>query len=1680
MIHPSAVALRRRLLGPPFAGVFTASLFLLFLSSSEVHSHRLKGHGGHLVPPTAPEVVGFDDASVDNDPDAFVSTALGTSDENLPQNVSGASSSADGASEGSEPDGASSNSPVGVSGQEEDVHQSNANEAGAGEPLGSDGTTGSTSTVRRGLRESSEQKNPSIKNSNNGKSGSRSVPVGKHFGGSEASSLSGDTSARLANASESLAVLEPDSVPTAAELSKLLEHAATSEQHLIKQPVLDTTQYAAFTLKDMGLRGLAAVDNTQEAGAFAVSVGCGYFHDPPEIPGLAHMLEHMIFLGSATQTEATAWDELISSKGGMHNAHTKPDVTTFYVTAPTQHIPELLGVFLQHLLNPALLPVQVQSEAMAVHYEHEKNIPDLERVALHVALKYLRDSGTAGNAGESSSPVSAKFGTGSLETLCTKPAQSGIDLVESMRRFHRKCYVSSNMSISLRMGRINLQAKGFTYKLVDVIDLVSASFRKVVNGSSLFSADNGPADGNERGDLAKSEESENPPASFLQQADKKTEVDATDKSTNTNGSQKIEAKTSLPRSITLHLAREHGWRRKLFVFWSAPSSISNNLAELECQPSSVVQYLLEHPEEGFITKGEAFKHWTTRSSIFGLVLDLTDQGEMKHDQLMNIIREFTKKMQVMVNESFVSKYFENYKNISQLFWQSQDPLSPLDQVVLSAETSLQYPSRPDLTLSTGVCISTPSQDVLYREVRRLVEAMIPGNEVVVRVIPSGDISHEAALELAEYGVKYTVDSIEPAGAGGKVELKLPQPLSCKGGQAELVPHPPPSVCMSFSAGVPKISADDSTNLLHQREVASPPCVLLSDDNLTIVWHNGAPFKKPIVRSFIKARLEEGEATALNDAFGKIFTLILADHAKLKLSEYHGCGVDLIVAYTGGSLVFELQSFSSLVEEVTKGFGSAFRDTLANVTEEEFNLAAAGLKEDVSDFSASTAYELAMDVALSIVRQSRFSQFDLKEQLLSSEFTFANFKRFLDKSIQKTAIDCFFMGDIDATKAKELAIEFVDTIRTIAISYDKAAGTKTLNLTSDVEVLLKNPIAADVNNALVSLYISDPPDVLESILYSTIGEMVRAPFFDTVRTINMDGYVASASVTELPPVTALGTIVQSSLRSPNELEEHVCSFLNGMSKTIGGDLSSTEFKKRVGWVGQSVFSREQSSFSDFFSGMASQISSRAFCFIKAELSALAAQNFVQCPDALKKYLTKLVLDASRHRLVVKLEATSVSEGDSASGEERQCTLPGLRTRELSGVTPVGVKRTQPSKNITTPRGLRSERKDLIEQRRREAETDKKAAQASGNEGKLLMQITSDSSEGSPRNSAAPVNNASVDQATQGVGEPVVTGVDVTADAELSTGVEGEALGDEAEAAQSCRSEDASLGRRTITLENFADKPQEERQRLLASFQAGLERSSLSASSSEVWTGYSFDRYCTVHEATIRETSACQKPTDARISQILQENDDWEQLLDADSGTPKQENVGDAVAQDEQPLATEPLKTQLVEQQQQQTGLLQRLQEGISTEPQNTPAEPSSSIEPLHPQAVETGQQAQSQQQLHQAQVLLEAEKRQRVLVNALALLLQQQQQLMQPRVALLRRYGSVPSVVFTASGGAANNMTAGKQVFLEGGAPRTMIGMATTTWLQLKARQLQMLQARRQVVEQQIKDIQRRLLVTAAT
>lgn len=55
----------------------------------------------------------------------------------------------------------------------------------------------------------------------------------------------------------------------------------------------------------------------EKMAACALCIGVGSFSDPPDIPGLAHFLEHMVFMGSKKHPQENGFDEFIKVSLGL-------------------------------------------------------------------------------------------------------------------------------------------------------------------------------------------------------------------------------------------------------------------------------------------------------------------------------------------------------------------------------------------------------------------------------------------------------------------------------------------------------------------------------------------------------------------------------------------------------------------------------------------------------------------------------------------------------------------------------------------------------------------------------------------------------------------------------------------------------------------------------------------------------------------------------------------------------------------------------------------------------------------------------------------------------------------------------------------------------------------------------------------------------------------------------------------------------------------------------------------------------------------------------------------------------------------------------------------------------------------------------------------------------------------
>ena len=73
-------------------------------------------------------------------------------------------------------------------------------------------------------------------------------------------------------------------------------------------PAIDTRSYRALRLAN-GIRAVLVSDPRTDKSAAALAVERGSFDEPADIPGLAHFLEHMLFLGTEKYPAADEYQD---------------------------------------------------------------------------------------------------------------------------------------------------------------------------------------------------------------------------------------------------------------------------------------------------------------------------------------------------------------------------------------------------------------------------------------------------------------------------------------------------------------------------------------------------------------------------------------------------------------------------------------------------------------------------------------------------------------------------------------------------------------------------------------------------------------------------------------------------------------------------------------------------------------------------------------------------------------------------------------------------------------------------------------------------------------------------------------------------------------------------------------------------------------------------------------------------------------------------------------------------------------------------------------------------------------------------------------------------------------------------------------------------------------------------
>lgn len=194
----------------------------------------------------------------------------------------------------------------------------------------------------------------------------------------------------------------------------------------------DKRDYQHLTLENQLKVLLVHCPDSQKAAA-SVAVNAGHFDDPEHTQGLAHFLEHMLFLGSQAFPEPSAFGHFLNLQGGQHNAWTGTEFTNYHFDCNANALPQALEFFSAMLKKPLLSESWIDKEISSIESEFRlKQNDELRRL-------YQVHKVTA----NPKHPFS-QFSVGNLNTL--RHDEHGT-LKSKLQRFFNEHYVAQRMRL---------------------------------------------------------------------------------------------------------------------------------------------------------------------------------------------------------------------------------------------------------------------------------------------------------------------------------------------------------------------------------------------------------------------------------------------------------------------------------------------------------------------------------------------------------------------------------------------------------------------------------------------------------------------------------------------------------------------------------------------------------------------------------------------------------------------------------------------------------------------------------------------------------------------------------------------------------------------------------------------------------------------------------------------------------------------------------------------------------------------------------------------------------------------------------------------------------------------------------------------------------------------------------
>ena len=782
----------------------------------------------------------------------------------------------------------------------------------------------------------------------------------------------------------------------------------------------DTREYRYLTLPNQ-LKVLLVSDPETDKSAAALSVYRGSFHEPNARPGLAHFLEHMLFIGTETYPEVDSFQQYITANGGSSNAYTALDHTNYFFDIKNSALAEGLDRFGHFFIDPLLSPEYVEREKNAVHSEYQMQLKDDGWRGYMVSKQALNPE----HPGH-------RFTIGSLDTL------KG-DVKADLDRWFAQNYSADQMGLVVLANA----------SLDDLQALVEPLFNQVPN--------------------------------YNIGSDYPTVPAYTD--------------AQLPAMITSQT-------QKNAVRLSVAFPVPNTLPYYRTKPEQYISNMLGHEGEGSLhslliqrgwieSLGAGTQSLDRDTSLISANFELTKAGSNHVPEIMGLFFAQIDMLKSVEPEAW--RYSEQAR-VAELAFQFQEGGSTVGFVYQMAPRLNEYP--PEDLLAAPYLMEGFKPDLI----KDLLARMTPENVLVELAMPD-----------------FQSPTVEPWFAVPFALTQGPVPVA--------MPDNPP---LNLPAANPFLP--ENLSLL---EPDDAPIDLAVDQPGLLLWlDTDVSFTTPRANIAIELAVPGGLVSLRDASIARLFTRLVND--ELTQSTYPAllAGLGYNLSRTASGFAINISGYNDKQAD----FLAFVIDQLltAPLAESRFDSIKQSLIRDLENAAKDKPYNQTLTALNDTLLGTSWPA--QAQATLLADLTLDELSSWRSEQFERLSVRGGLHGNVALDDAEALADLLITLLPLDRVAHSRPAVTQ---LTESMDI----DLAVDHNDAALLLYVQDPDDSFASRAKSALaGQLLRSPFFSSLRTDQQLGYVVSAGIRRMDTQSGNLFLVQSPSAGVAHIENAVIEFL----------------------------------------------------------------------------------------------------------------------------------------------------------------------------------------------------------------------------------------------------------------------------------------------------------------------------------------------------------------------------------------------------------------------------------------------------------------------------------------------------------------------------------------------------------